>query len=99
MRSGKKILKNAKKIIKENPEYFEALIEFENTKKLPKLKYKKRINFTIDEDTIRKFKIYCEKEGYKMSNRIEFLIKKEIKEWENSFTFQGMHKQQEISKI
>ena len=79
MQYGKKIVKNAKRIIKENPEYFNALIEFENTRKLPKLKYKKRINFTIDEDTIRKFRVFCEKKGYKMSSRVEHLIKGDVK--------------------
>ena len=41
MLSDEIIIKRAKKIIKENPEYFEALVEFEKTKKLPKLSYKK----------------------------------------------------------
>lgn len=78
MLSGKKILKTAKRIIKENPEYFEALLEFEKTKKLPKFTYKKRANFTIDADLLRKFRNYCKKKGYKMSTKIEQYIIKEL---------------------
>lgn len=78
MLQGKRIVERAKKIIKEHPEYFEALVEFERTKKLPKFKYKKRVNFTIDADLIRKFRSYCEKNGYKMSARIEKYISDEL---------------------
>ena len=78
MLQGKKIVERAKKIIKENPEYFEALVEFERTKKLPKIKYKKRVNFTIDADLVRKFRTYCKEHGYNMSNRIEKYISEEL---------------------
>ncbi len=39
--SERNILKIAKKIIKEHPEYFEALVEFERTGRLPKIKRRK----------------------------------------------------------
>jgi len=78
MLQGKKIVERAKKIIKENPEYFEALVEFERTKKLPKLKYKKRVNFTIDADLVRKFRNYCREKGYNMSAKIEKYINEEL---------------------
>lgn len=73
------IVKNAKRIINENPEYFEALMEFERTKRLPKLSYKDRVNFTIDSNLFRKFRRYCEEHNYKMSNIIENMIKEKIK--------------------
>ncbi len=73
------ILQIAKRIVKENPEYFEALVEFERTKKLPKLQYKQRANFTIDSELLRKFRIYCQKQGYKMSAKLERLIQQELK--------------------
>ena len=72
------ILKIAKRIVKENPEHFEALVEFERTKKLPKLSYKQRANFTIDAELLRKFRIYCQKHSYKMSTKLEELIRKEM---------------------
>ncbi len=78
MSSDSLIVKTAKKLVKEHPEYFEALVEFERTGKLPKLNYKKRVNFTIDENLFRKFRIYCNNKGYKMSSKIEELIRKEL---------------------
>lgn len=73
-----KILEIALDIIKKNPEIFEALVEFEKTKKLPKLNYKQRVNFTIDSNIFKKFREYCKKYGYKMSTKIEQYILKEI---------------------
>lgn len=73
-----KILRNARRIIKEHPEYFEALTEFERTKKLPKFSYKKRVNFTIDSDLLRKFREYCRVNGYKMSTLLEKFIHEKI---------------------
>ena len=73
------ILKNAKRIIKENPEYFEALLEFERTKILPKIRYKERVNFTIDSNLLKRFKRYCEEHNHKMSNLIERMIEKELR--------------------
>lgn len=74
-----KFLLRAKKIIKENPRMFDALIEFERTKKLPKLVYRERINITIDENLLREFKRYCKENNYNMSRLIESYIKKELK--------------------
>mgnify|MGYP001616425515 CR=1 FL=1 len=76
--SSDNVAKTAIKIIKRNPEYFEALVDFEKTGKLPKFTYKQRINFTIDETLLREFRIYCEKNNIKMSNKIEELIRKEL---------------------
>jgi len=73
------ILKIAKEIIKKHPEYFEALLEFERTKKLPKFTYKKRVNFTIDENLFREFRNFCEKKNLKMSGVIEKLISNSLK--------------------
>ena len=73
-----KVAKKALEIIKRNPEYFEALVEFEKTGRLPKLNYKERVNFTIDADLMRKFRIFCKKNGMKMSSRVEELIRKDL---------------------
>ena len=78
MQSGK-VAETAIKIIKRNPEYFEALVEFEKTGRLPKIAYKERVNFTIDADLVRKFRIYCQKNSMKMSSKIEQLLREELK--------------------
>lgn len=78
MLSGKKILENVDKIIKEKPEIFEALLEFERTGKLPKLEYKERANFTINSKILKRFREYCKKQGYSMSKLIENFMKKHI---------------------
>jgi len=74
-----KVAKMAIEIIKRNPEYFEALVEFEKTKKLPKLNYKIRVNFTIDANLLREFRTYCQKNGMKMSSKIEQLMRNELR--------------------
>ena len=74
-----KIIDRAKKIIKENPEYFEALVEFEKTTKLPRLNYKKRANFTIDSKLLKDFREYCRERKLNMSSLLEKHIKEELK--------------------
>lgn len=79
MSSDKPFMERAREIIKRNPEYFEALVEFEKTGKLPKFTSKKRIDITIDADILNKFKKFCKERGFKISNRIEQLITQDIK--------------------
>ena len=67
-------LNKARKIIKENRAYLEALEELDRTGKLRKVRYKERVNFTIDEIILNNFRDYCRKKGYKMSNVVEQLI-------------------------
>lgn len=69
--SESEFLKVTKEAIARNPELFEALMEFERTKKLPKLYRRKRINLTIDENSLYKFKKYCEEHNINMSRFIE----------------------------
>ena len=80
MPSGKEIVQAAKKVIKERPEIFEALMEFERTGKVPKVDYKIRANFTIDARLLRKFREYCRKQGKKMSAVLEKYITEEVGE-------------------
>lgn len=61
----------AKKIVNKYPEVFEALLAFERTKKIPLLYKRKRINITINENIIRDFKNYCQKNGLNMSRILE----------------------------
>lgn len=67
----KRFIETAKNIIKRNPEMLEALMEFERVKKLPKLSRKKRVNFTIDADLMRKFQAYSIKHNTVMSKLVE----------------------------
>ena len=67
-----------KRIIRENPAVFEALLEYGRTKKIPKLNYKTRANFTLDSDIFRKFRSYCNERGLSMSRVVEKHIKEEL---------------------
>ena len=70
--------KRALQVIREHPEAFEALLEYERTKKLPKLSYKERANFTIDSTLLRKFRAYCKEKGLNMSRLVEKHLKEEM---------------------
>ena len=79
MLSDEGLIKNTEKLLKEQPEVFEALMEFERTKKVPKFTYKKRVNFTLDPELFRKFRDFCDKKGMKMSTRIEKLMEEDVR--------------------
>lgn len=68
-----------KKMIAENQRLFLSLEDLDKTGKLRKLKYKKRVNFTIDEDLVREFRNYCLKNKLEMSPLIEKLIREHLK--------------------
>jgi len=70
-----KFLETAKKIKKENKEFFDTLTEFEETKKI---RTKTRLNFTIDKTLASKFKRLCREKGYNMSAKIEQAMKEMI---------------------
>ncbi len=64
--------------IKEYPRVFSALEEFERTKRIPKFTYRKRIDVTIDENLLKKFRQHCQTKGLNMSRTIEKHIKEEL---------------------
>ena len=64
--------------IRKHPEIFAALEEFERTKKLPKFTYRKRIDITINEHTLREFKKHCQEKGLNMSRIIEKYMNEEL---------------------
>jgi len=64
--------------IRQYPEIFSALEEFERTKRIPKFSYRKRIDITIDEHILRSFKRYCQENGLNMSRIIEKHLKEEL---------------------
>ena len=73
-----KFIKTARNIIVHNPEVFEALMDFERTRKLPKLTRKERINITLDSSLLKQFREYCKKNNKVMSRVIEGHIKEEL---------------------
>ena len=79
MLSDKGLIETTERLLRERPEIFDALLEFERIKRVPKFTYKKRVNFTIDSEIFRKFQSYCENKGIKMSTKIEELVRNEIK--------------------
>lgn len=69
----------AKKIIKENEDLFNVFEELDRTGIYRKASYKKRVNFTVDEELFNRFRSYCKKKGLVMSAKIEKWMKKEMK--------------------
>lgn len=78
MLSDEKLIQITDRLLKEQPEIFEALLEAERTKRVPKFTYKRRYNFTLDPELMRKFKASCDRQSVKMSTRIEQLMRREI---------------------
>ena len=77
--SESRFYKNALKIIKNHPQVFEALAEYDKTRKLPKTVYRERINVTIDSTLLKKFKQYAKENSINMSRLIEKYIKQELR--------------------
>ncbi len=73
-----KELHYALEAIKKHPQVFEALAEYDHTRKLPKTIYRERINLTIDSTILRKFKQYAKEKGLNMSKVVERHIKEEM---------------------
>lgn len=78
MLSGKKLMKTVDFVIAKYPELFDALEEYDRTHRLKKINYKERANFTIDSNLLIRFRKYCQKQGMKMSSKIEQFIIKEL---------------------
>ena len=76
--SSSRFLQEARKIIRQHPGVFDALMEYEKTRKLPKTIYRERINLTIDENILKKLKEYCRGKNINMSKLIESHIKEEL---------------------
>ncbi len=77
MLSDKELIKTTDRLLREQPEIFDALLEFEKTGRVPKFTYKKRVNFTLDSALFSKFRDFCSKRGIKMSTRIEQKIRED----------------------
>ncbi len=77
--SHSKFYENALKIIQQHPQVFEALAEYDRTRKLPKTIYRERINLTIDSTLLKQFKQHAKDHNLNMSRVIEKHIKEELK--------------------
>jgi len=73
-----KFLQTFRKIHKDHPEVFDALEEYDKTRRLRKISYKERANFTIDARTLRGFRTYCLNNGFNMSKLLENWMKEKI---------------------
>lgn len=72
-------VKRANELINRYPEVFESLVEFERTKKIPKLYRRKRLNITIDENILRSFKSISRRKNLNISRFVENKMIREIK--------------------
>ncbi len=68
-----------RKVRREHPQMFEILEEYDRTRRLRKIMYKERANFTVDARTLRNFRNYCSARGYSMSRLLENFMKEKIK--------------------
>ena len=73
-----KFLQTFREIHKEYPEVFDALEEYDRTRRLRKINYKERANFTVDARILRQFRQHCQEKGYNMSKLLENWMKKKI---------------------
>ena len=72
-------LQTFRKIYREYPEVFDALEEYDRTRRLRKLSYKERANFTVDSRILRTFRTYCKTHGHNMSKLLENFMKEKVK--------------------
>jgi hypothetical protein len=75
-----KFLKTFRKIHRAYPEMFAVLEEYDRTRKLRKISYKQRANFTIDATTLQQFRRYCREHGCNMSKLLEQFMREKVKE-------------------
>jgi len=66
------------KVFVKYSDVLKSLEEYEKTGRAKKIGGKKRYNFTLDADMMKKFRIYCHKKSMKMSTAVEGMIKKEV---------------------
>jgi len=69
--------KKIKEIIEKHAGTFKALEEYDKTGKMVS---KTRMNFTLDREHAKKFRDYCKKKGYNMSNKIEEFMEGVVRE-------------------
>ncbi len=74
-----KFLQAYRKVRREHPQMFEVLEEYDRTRRLRKITYKERANFTVDARTLRNFRSYCSTRGYNMSRLLENFMKEKIR--------------------
>ena len=75
----KDVFRLARALPRRMPEPFAALEEYDRTHKLRRWDNKVRVNFTLNPVVYKKFRSYCQKNGYKMSTAVERMIEKSLK--------------------
>lgn len=76
-----KFVEATRRLIRENPDLFEAIVEFEHTGRMPKLSRKAHVDLTLDAGLFREFRREAAKRGLKMSQVVEGLVREKVKEW------------------
>ena len=77
------VIDKVRQLIRENQDLFVALEESDRTGKLRKASYKKRYNFTLDEDLLQRYRTYCQKNSINMSAKVESMIREFLKKNSN----------------
>ena len=78
MLCSKDFKKELEKTFVKYSDVLDALDKFESSGRTPRISSKKRFNFTLDNDAMKKFRLYCHKNNFKMSSVIENMIKDKI---------------------
>ena len=78
MSSDDSFMKKVDLVIAKYPEMFDALEQYDKTHRLKKIHYKERANFTIDSNLLKRFRKHCQKNGMKMSAKIEQYMRDEL---------------------
>jgi len=69
------------RLLSEYADVFDALLEYERTKRMPKLSRKRRVDVTIDTDLLRELKRETEKRSVKLSNVVEQALRERLRTW------------------
>lgn len=68
-----------RKVLREQPQMFDALEEYDKTRRLRKITYKERVDFTIEQNILRQFRALCKQRGYAMSKVLENCMKEFVR--------------------
>ena len=78
MLCSKEFQKELEKVHLKYSDVLRALENYKATGKPLKIAAKKRFNFTIDEDIMKKFRMHCYKNNMKMSSVVEDMIAQKV---------------------
>ncbi len=71
----------ARRQIREHADLFDALLEFERTKRMPRLSRKKRVNMTIDSSLYREVQREAKRRNIPVSSLVEKQLRLTLGAW------------------